>query len=56
MALQTITLLDTELQFETFLKDEIGCSVKVIKSLDTDQDLVTDLTLASELYDINTED
>ena len=52
MALQTITLLDTELQFETFLKDEIGCSVKVIKSLDTDQDL----TLASELYDINTED
>ena len=53
MALQAITLLETEAQFEKFLQNEIGCSDKVIKSLKTDQDL----TLASKLYDIiDTED
>ena len=45
MALQTITLFDSEPQFKKFLSDEIGCSDKVIKSLKDDQDL----TLAEEL-------
>ena len=52
MAIQTITLLDSEQQFVEFLKNEISCTAKVIKLLETDQDL----TLASELYDIDTED
>ena len=52
MALQTITLFDSEPQFKKFLSDEIGCSDKVIKSLNEYQDL----TLAEELYDIDTED
>ena len=52
MALQTITLFDSEPQFKKFLSDEIGCSDKVIKSLNEYQDL----TLAEELYDIDTDD